>query len=120
MARIRTSAVRPLAWPHIVRSPFAWWVEAASDPSTALAALIAGLVLWQGRSLLGGAAMLVTRTVASLRPLEHLPLPAAFDLSHSVGWAIMLVTAFAATWGSWVLYHWTERTFATTAARARR
>jgi hypothetical protein len=118
MARVRTAAARPTAQ-AIVRPPFAWWVEAASEPATALAVAIAGLLLWQGRTLVAAAAMFIAKSAAAIKSFD-LSTPAALDLSHpGIGWAIMLVAGLVATWGSWELYHWTARTFALRSTRAR-
>ena len=50
MSRVaRMPEGRPL--PIVIPPPFAWWVDAAAQPSTLLATTLAALVLWQREAL---------------------------------------------------------------------
>jgi hypothetical protein len=91
-------------------SPFAWWVQAAAQPATALAAGLAALTLWQGQALestamsmsvgLGQAMSRLGALAPTAAPPFHQPL-----VQQGLAAAALPLAALA----SWALYHWLER-----------
>ena len=107
MARIgRASHARAQASAPIP-SPIAWWVRALGDPASALAAVVAGLLLWQGEALKNwalGAALQLGQAAVSLK----LPALGAPYARPEVTLGLSLALVPAAAWLAWVLYRWTE------------
>jgi len=108
MARVAQSS--EVAAYAAARSPFAWWIEVAAQPATALAALLAALVLWKRDALIAVAARFASNLDgALLRVLTtSLPIRAPFDRPE-VLLGLCVAAIPAAAWGSWMLYRWTER-----------
>jgi hypothetical protein len=109
MARI-AAATPPVPVRIFLPSPFSWWVRAAAQPATALAAALAAIVIGQWRSMLVLASRIGAWTDQVVGPLSGLGLPRQSPLADPAT-AIGLTLALAplAVWAAWWLYHWSER-----------
>lgn len=106
MARVEAAdearaAAQPLA------SPFDWWVRAAAEPATALALLVAGLMLWWGDTMRGVAVAAALRLAAVAAGLGAW-LPSPLD-RPGVPLALTLAALPFLLWASWRLYLFAER-----------
>jgi hypothetical protein len=112
MARVAETPQRAREAP--IEPAFAWWVRAAAEPSTALAGVLAAVVIWRPAALatvfswLGGASLHIAAGAA--RALPHVALPGWLSASGVV-LALALAALPAVLWGSFRLYAWLERGF---------
>ena len=120
MARVAHATARANA-PVMLPSAFPWWVQAAAQPATALAATVAALVVWKGDTLRALASSLTLSLTQSARAAMDAPppafvLPAPFDRPEVI-LALGMVVLPAAAWFSWVLFRWSERLALISSAR---
>ena len=100
------SAPRMELWPAV--SPVPWWIQAASDPATALACVLVALLAWRidwladlVRLATGQGNLFLTQSLSPAWSAMGLDRPAV-----TLGLEFLLVPALA--WGSFMLYRWTE------------
>ena len=88
---------------------FPWWVEAAYEPVTVLAAIVAGLTLWKFPVLLAGATTLGARVAPFATRWGALWTSAEAGLSPPLARAVGVTALLLSLAGSWALYRWTQR-----------
>jgi hypothetical protein len=118
-ARFTVEVMRRVAWLEAARargpvvvatSPLPWWVEAAAEPSAALAFALAGVVLWQGRALVaaaGWSAARVTPLVEGVSTTLMVRVAETFTPPVMAGLGLAFLPLFA--WLAWRLYRISER-----------
>jgi len=108
MSRIREQRAR--ATDRSVEPAFSWWVRAAADPVSALALVVASLLLWRGEALwrVGLALAAGTAHLLSAAGRATPALPAPFH-DRYVGLGFALALAPLVLWGALRLYTWGER-----------
>ena len=108
MARVAAADAAQRHAPIALPAPMAWWVRAASQPASALAATLAALMLWQ-RQALHAFALAATDRLASFQPSgPSLDLGPAFQRPDVVlGLALVVVPALV--WAVAALFGWSDR-----------
>jgi len=134
MARIASAEATRARLPAAESPVLAWWIEAAAEPATVLAAALAALVLWQREALVAIGVALASRTVdwwsrlAALAEKNLVPRVGSRDmvfvpsglLAHpGLSSVLELLGLAAALWAAWALYHWSERHVLAAPARPR-
>lgn len=118
MARIATSSAALGRVPSPPPSPMAWWVRAASQPASALAATLAALMLWQRQALQAFAVHAVHALTPAMPPGPELSLGPAFQRPDVV-LGLMLVMIPASAWLASALFRASERMVSARMAAAR-
>ena len=104
MARVSDAEAAGLATQPLV-APLDWWVRTAAEPATALALVLAGLLLGWGDALRGLAAPAMLRLASMLAQVPRVELPRPALLANpDVPLALALAAAPFLLWGSWRLY----------------
>ena len=112
MARI---AQTPQRSPEAMIEPvLEWWVRAAAEPSTALAGVLAALLIWRAeafvRFLTALARVTLSGASAALDLMPRIATP-AWLAAPGVGLALTMAALPAVLWASFTLYSWLERAF---------
>jgi hypothetical protein len=118
MARVASANEAYAHAPLLAPSPVAWWIRAAAEPTSALAMLLAGLMLWKGEAIISITTGLTLRLAHALTAAPvRMPTMAAPFHRPDVVLGMLLAAAPTLAWAAWVLYHWTERMVLAPAAR---
>jgi hypothetical protein len=110
MARVASANEACARAPMLAPAPLAWWIRAAAEPHSALAMLLAGLMLWKGEAIISittGLTLRLAQALAAASP--RMPAMGAPFNQPDVLLGVSLAAAPALAWAAWVLYHWTER-----------
>jgi hypothetical protein len=127
MARVAASNVTRRSLAPLPVNDVPWWVAAAAEPATVLAALLMALVLWQPKTMLS-TALSVARVILNgvggntevASPERWLgPSLSALISDPVASMGLWLAALPLALWLGYELYRWTERRTVVSIARQR-
>ncbi len=128
MARVAQASAARVSAPWTLTNEMPWWVRAAADPATLLAAAVAALVVWRADALLRFAAVVPAAIAGAWRRAPDAAgewlargagftgVPAFADPAVQLGLALALASLL--TVASVPLYRWCERAVGARPARA--
>jgi hypothetical protein len=127
MARVAASSQTRRSFAPVPENDLPWWVFAAAEPATVLAALLAALVVWQPRAMFSAAMSLAqviatalgqSTGVVSVQSLLGPDLAVLFT-NPTARFGLMLALVPFVLWLGYQLYRWTERRTVVTIKLAR-
>jgi len=127
MARVAASNVTRRSLAPVPVSDVPWWVAAAAEPATVLAALLLALVVWQPKTMFSAALSVarvimngVGRNTGVESPERWLgPNLSALISNPVASMGLWLAALPLALWLGYELYRWTERRTVVSIARQR-